>query len=93
MKITKLPNGGELQEDSDGNKEWYLNGNLHREDGPAVENDDGSKWWYLNGKLHREDGPASEGVNGDKYWYINDKHVPCKTQEEFERVMKLKAFW
>ena len=31
-----------------GSKSWYLNGNLHREDGPAVEYPDGSKQWYLN---------------------------------------------
>ena len=30
-----------------GNKAWYLNGELHREDGPAVEYADGYKaWWY-----------------------------------------------
>ena len=30
-------------------KEWYLNDQLHREDGPAVDGADGSKAWYLNG--------------------------------------------
>ena len=28
---------------------WYINGKLHREDGPAVEWANGSKEWYLNG--------------------------------------------
>jgi len=56
-----------------GNKEWYLNGKLHREDGPAVEWADGVKLWYLNDKLHREDGPAIERANGDKEWYLNGK--------------------
>lgn len=28
---------------------WYNNGELHREDGPAVEWPYGSKEWYLNG--------------------------------------------
>src|SRR3972149_9837764 len=37
----------------DGIKSWYLNGKLHREDGPAIEWPDGSKVWYLNGKCHR----------------------------------------
>ena len=55
----------------DGNKEWYLNGKLHREDGPAVEWANGNKSWYLNGKLHREDGPAVEWANGYKKWYLN----------------------
>ena len=31
-----------------GDKEWYLNGKVHREDGPAIEWADGSKDWYLN---------------------------------------------
>jgi len=34
--------------DSDGGKSWYLNGNLHRTDGPAIECSDGTKFWYLN---------------------------------------------
>ena len=63
-----------------GNKFWYLNGELHREDGPAVEYDDGSKDWYLNGKLHREDGPAIECDDGSKAWYLNDKEL---TEKEF----------
>ena len=33
----------------DGTKHWYLNGKLHREDGPAIEYADGSKAWWLNG--------------------------------------------
>jgi len=57
----------------DGDKFWYLNGNLHREDGPAVERADGTKFWYLNGSLHREDGPAVEYADGSKEWYLNDR--------------------
>jgi hypothetical protein len=59
--------------DEYGNKRWYLNGNLHRTDGPAVEYADGSKFWYLNGNLHRTDGPAMEYADGSKEWYLNDK--------------------
>ena len=57
-----------------GSKYWYLNGKLHREDGPAIEDADGHTWWYLNGKLHREDGPAIEFANGDKFWIVNDQY-------------------
>ena len=53
-----------------GNKRWYFNGKLHREDGPAIEHANGDKEWYFNGECHREDGPAAEYVNGDKYWYF-----------------------
>jgi hypothetical protein len=58
---------------SNGNKGWYLDGKLHREDGPAIECADGSKYWYLDGKSHREDGPAIEFANGTKYWYLDGK--------------------
>jgi hypothetical protein len=58
---------------SNGDKYWYLNDELHREDGPAIEDSDGDKSWYLNGKLHREDGPAIECFDGSKFWYLNDE--------------------
>jgi hypothetical protein len=92
MKIIKLPNGGQIEEYKSGNKLWHLNGKLHREDGPAIEYTNGDKYWYLNGKLHREDGPAVE-YHDYKEWYINDELVECNSQEEFKRLMKLRAFW
>jgi len=66
----------------DGTKEWYLNGELHREDGPAVEGSYGNKSWYLNGKRHREDGPAIEYSDGYKEWYINSVYL---TEEEWKQ--------
>jgi len=36
--------------DVNGDRGWYLNGELHREDGPAVELANGVCEWYLNGK-------------------------------------------
>ena len=63
-KVDVYDNGGE---------EWFLNGNRHREDGPAIEYADGSKRWYLNDKMHREDGPAIERADGYKAWYLNGK--------------------
>ena len=57
--------------DSDGIKKWKnKEGQLHREDGPAIEYADGYKAWHLNGKRHRTDGPAVEDVNGYKAWYL-----------------------
>ena len=32
----------------DGGKQWFLNGERHREDGPAIEYSEGTKSWYLN---------------------------------------------
>ena len=36
--------------DGDGHKEWYLNGHVHREDGPAIEKANGNKSWWINGE-------------------------------------------
>ena len=54
MKIRHREDGPAI-EWNDGNKSWYINGNLHREDGPAVEWNDGSKSWYLNGEYLSEE--------------------------------------
>ena len=40
--------------DSYGTKFWYLNGQYHREDGPAIEYANGDKSWWLNGKYITE---------------------------------------
>jgi len=52
---------------------WWLNGILHRDDGPACEWADGSRWWYRNGLRHRQGGPACEEADGRKEWYVNDR--------------------
>ena len=47
--VKKLTGKGyEFIVDKNGNKWWYLNGKLHRENGPAIEYADGTKVWYLN---------------------------------------------
>lgn len=81
--------------DQNGTKSWCIPNTmiLHREDGPAVEYPGGDKRFYLNGKLHNLKGPAVEYTNGYKSWYLNGKYIDCKSQEEFERLLKLKAFW
>ena len=63
-----------------GDKFWFINGELHREDGPAIEYAHGGKHWFLNGERHREDGPAIEYAHGGKHWYLNGKEL---TEEEF----------
>ena len=37
-----------------GTKRWYLDGQLHREDGPAIESTDGDRAWCLNGTEYTE---------------------------------------
>ena len=54
-----------------GDKLYYLNNVLHREDGPAMETANGRKYWYINGKLHRVDGPSIDCPNGTKLWFKN----------------------
>ena len=61
---------------------YYLNGNLHREDGPAAEYISGIKYWYINGKIHNLNGPACEWYDNIKFYYIEGKQYD--TKEEFE---------
>lgn len=39
---------------SNGTKAWYKNGELHREDGPAIEWPDGYKAWHLEEKEYNQ---------------------------------------
>ena len=56
-----------------GDREWWSNGKLHREDGPAAEYANGDKEWYKDGKRHRTDGPAVIWADGSKFWLLNGK--------------------
>jgi len=74
----------------DGTKYWYLNGNIHREDGPAIEYANGAKQWFLNGKLHREDGPAIERSDGSKEWWLEGCWYQEEKKEYWEALEKYK---
>jgi hypothetical protein len=69
----KGPTPATAFERADGTREWWLNGDLHREDGPAIERANGTTQWFLNGKLHRKYGPAIEDADGTRHWYLNGK--------------------
>jgi hypothetical protein len=75
---------------------YYLNDNLHREDGPALEYDNGDKQYWVNGKLHRLDGPAIEysspTMHSQNQWHYKGLRVVCSNQQEFEKFLKLRAF-
>ena len=45
----------EVEVYENGTKEWYLNGKLHREDGPAIEYPSGNKLWWLNDVQYTEE--------------------------------------
>jgi hypothetical protein len=59
--------------DRHGIREWWLNGKLHRADGPAILYPNGDEEWWLNGRRHREDGPAIYWEKSSNYWYLNGK--------------------
>ena len=66
-------------------EQWYLNGKLHREDGPAYIKYlySGELWikeWYLNDQLHRINGPAIieylySGEVGYEEWHLNGEEI------------------
>ena len=69
---------GPAVEDADGGKAWYVDGKLHRLDGPAIEGTlvegaGGYEAWYVDNKRHRLDGPAVEGAGGYKAWWVDNK--------------------
>ena len=59
----------------------------------VVERSSGTRFWFRGNVQHRESGPAYERCNGECSWYLNDEKIPCMTQEDFEKYMRLKAFW
>lgn len=59
--------------EENGKLEWYLNDQLHRDDGPAIESLSGDKHWFIEGKRHRVDGPAIQWCDGTTEWFYNDK--------------------
>jgi len=69
--VLDLGDGAEIQISIDGSQFWWLNGEQHRIDGPAVIYPDGLQYWYLNGEQHRTDGPATIRANGTQLWYLN----------------------
>ena len=84
-----------------GHIQWFKDDSLHREDGPAIEGRGGYKAWYINGIRHRIDGPAIESCESvfdpnlvtRKAWYYEGKLIKCNSQEEFEKLIKLKILW
>lgn len=56
---------------------------------------DGTTIWFLRDEfiIHRENGPAIIYLHGQKVWYYRGQKIECSSQEDFERYLKLKAFW
>jgi hypothetical protein len=68
--------------DTDGERFWYKEGHLHREDGPAVTNKLGLEKWFFEGRLHRTDGPAIVYPNGKTAFYLHGEQY---AEEDFKR--------
>lgn len=60
-----------LSKDANGEYAYYIDGKLHRTDGPAVMSGQ-DKYWWVDDKHHRTDGPAIEFEDGGKRWYVNN---------------------
>ena len=74
----------------DGDIRYYLDGKLHRLDGPAVERVSGMKHWFVNGVRHRLDGPAMENPNFPraKQWWINGSPI---SKKKFDKSIEVRV--
>jgi|HubBroStandDraft_1064217.scaffolds.fasta_scaffold2013049_1 hypothetical protein len=54
-----------VETSANGNVFWYRDGNLHRDDGPAVEYADGTKAWYRDDQQQR-DLDKADAINAAK---------------------------
>lgn len=82
---------------------WELNGNLHREDGPAFIRE-GGKEWYKNGHRHRDYGPAVEydsRPSDEDDWYFMDnnyfldthKFLVEESKQKFKNQQEKEEWW
>jgi hypothetical protein len=56
-----------------GYKTHYVNGVIHKDDGPARVYDYGRVIWYKNGKKHKEDGLADVNTDGTGNYWLNGR--------------------
>jgi hypothetical protein len=71
MYITKVWGDNdefEVRSYESGRTIWYKDGEIHRDDGPAIKEKNGDEFWYSKGKIHRDDGPAIVLSEGSKFW-------------------------
>lgn len=81
-------------------KEWYQDGVMHREGGPAWTQPGIEEWWQ-NGKTHRDDGPAvirtSKSFPQEIWWWKGQRQqnqAEWKTSKEMteqELLLKMLA--
>ena len=67
--------------DSLGQKTYYLKGDPHRTNGPAVILLNGNTYWFLYGGFHRSNGPAIERANsGDEDYCLEFHYLKVGTK-------------
>lgn len=71
-----------------GEKKWYYEGLLHRENKPAINIPGYSNEYYYMGKRHRIDGAAIEDLDGEEYW-ING-NIISKEQWQLHKKLEIK---
>jgi hypothetical protein len=64
-----------MMKNCEGNKEWTVNGKMHRDgDKPALIYPGGTSCWFKYGELHRDgDKPAIIFADGSRNWYKHGK--------------------
>jgi hypothetical protein len=59
---------------ANGDREFWVNGERHRDGLPAIERANGDREFWVNGERHRDGGlPAVERGNGDREFWVNGK--------------------
>ena len=92
MKTKKITESGKTYDVvscGNGNKAWYLNGERHREDGPAIEYLDGTKRWYLNDIEVTEEEHRKSVERKYKKDHINPSHYKQYHIEVIEMMVKI----
>jgi hypothetical protein len=71
-----------------GDARYRLDGQLHREDGPAIDNVNGYQEYWQHGQLHREDGPAIISPLGRKEWWAKGKCTKVKWPDGIDELLR-----
>lgn len=66
---------GPAVEYENGDKEWFLYGERHCTDAPAIESlHERFEAWYCHGERHRVGGPAVTSLKGTEWWFRGKLH-------------------
>lgn len=76
---------------TNGEQEWWINGERHREDGPSLIFDENRQYWHINGILHRENGPAIIRYDDKAYWEngvcLSSTNWMCGIQGQKQKIL------